>query len=66
MVENKEDLAEQLSELLLLTFNSYSKYPLTYHFINEETNEVELKKTVSGEALKEKIKKEVLNLQENG
>lgn len=58
-MENKEALIEGLAEDLLLTFKSVCPTDLTYHFINELTNVVELKTTPKGQFLKEKMIKTI-------
>ena len=67
-LEDKEAIAEEMSEVLLLVFNSYSKYPLTYLNSSGEDNEdmsMELLKTTSGKSLQEKLKKEILTVLNN-
>jgi len=56
---NKEIIIENLAEELLIDFKSVCPTDLTYLFIDEETNVVELKATPKGQFLKERMMKTI-------
>jgi len=58
-MENREILIENLAEELIIDFKSICPVDLTYHFIDEETNVVELRTTPKGQFLKERMMKTI-------
>lgn len=68
-MENKEAIAEEIAELVILDFKYLSSRPLTYLFSNEENGDplMETKYTTTGETLKKKVFNTILTiLKENG
>jgi len=63
-MENKEAIAEEIAELVILDFKYLSSRPLTFMFSNEEEGDplLEMKYTTTGEALKKKVFNTILTI----